>query len=79
MISRFLREQAWWRLNSAGVSALRIARNAVALLDAAAYVADLPGELGRRDGSGLPLLQPLAALGGTPAAFGGNSGAGRKG
>jgi DNA gyrase subunit A len=30
---------------------------------------DLPGELGRRDGSGLPLLQPLAALGGTPAAF----------
>jgi DNA gyrase subunit A len=40
---------------------------------------DLPGELGRRDGSGLPLLQPLAALGGTPAAFGGNSGAGRKG
>jgi DNA gyrase subunit A len=30
---------------------------------------DLPGELGRRDGSGIPLLQPLAALGGTPAAF----------
>jgi DNA gyrase subunit A len=30
---------------------------------------DLPGELGRRDGSGLPLLQPLSALGGTPAAF----------
>jgi DNA gyrase subunit A len=40
---------------------------------------DLPGELGRRDGSGVPLLQPLAALGGTPAAFGDNSGAGRKG
>jgi DNA gyrase subunit A len=30
---------------------------------------ELPSELGRRDGSGLPLLQPLAALGGTPAAF----------
>jgi hypothetical protein len=44
MISRFLREQAWWRLNSAGVSALRIARNAVALLDAAAYIADLPDD-----------------------------------
>jgi hypothetical protein len=44
MISRFLREQAWWRLNSAGVSALRVARNAVALLDAATYVADLPDD-----------------------------------
>ena len=44
MISRFLREQAWWRLNSTGVSALRVARNAVALLDAAAYVADLPDD-----------------------------------
>ena len=28
---------------------------------------DLPTELGRRDGSGIPLLQPLAAIGGTPA------------
>jgi DNA gyrase subunit A len=27
---------------------------------------DLPTELGRRDGSGIPLLQPLAAIGGTP-------------
>jgi len=27
---------------------------------------ELPAELGRRDGSGLPLLQPLAAIGGTP-------------
>jgi hypothetical protein len=44
MISRFLREQAWWRLNSAGVSAVRVARNVVALLDAAAYVAELPDE-----------------------------------
>jgi DNA gyrase subunit A len=30
---------------------------------------DLPAELGRRDGSGIPLLQPLAAIGGTPTAF----------
>jgi DNA gyrase subunit A len=36
---------------------------------------ELPAELGRRDGSGIPLPEPLAALGGTPAAFGGNSGA----
>jgi DNA gyrase subunit A len=28
---------------------------------------DLPTELGRRDGSGMPLLQPLATLGGRPA------------
>lgn len=42
MISRFLRNQAWWRLDSAGVSALRVARSVVALLDAAAYVAELP-------------------------------------
>ncbi|HEX4258977.1 MAG TPA: DNA gyrase subunit A, partial [Streptosporangiaceae bacterium] len=31
---------------------------------------ELPGELGRRDGSGIPLPEPLAALGGTPAAAG---------
>jgi DNA gyrase subunit A len=30
---------------------------------------DLPAEFGRRDGSGLPLLQPLSAIGGAPAAF----------
>jgi DNA gyrase subunit A len=30
---------------------------------------ELPAELGRRDGSGIPLLQPLAAIGGTPTAF----------
>ena len=30
---------------------------------------DLPAEPGRRDGSGIPLLQPLAAIGGTPTAF----------
>ncbi len=31
---------------------------------------ELPTELGRRDGSGIPLPEPLAALGGTPAAAG---------
>jgi DNA gyrase subunit A len=31
---------------------------------------ELPSELGRRDGSGVPLPEPLAALGGTPAAAG---------
>ncbi|HEY2519530.1 MAG TPA: DNA topoisomerase IV subunit A [Streptosporangiaceae bacterium] len=37
---------------------------------------ELPTELGRRDGSGLPLPEPLAALGGTPASFGGAGAAG---
>jgi DNA gyrase subunit A len=31
---------------------------------------ELPTELGRRDGSGIPLPEPLAALGGTPASSG---------
>jgi DNA gyrase subunit A len=31
---------------------------------------ELPTELGRRDGSGIPLPEPLGALGGTPASFG---------
>src|SRR5258708_1446074 len=44
MISRFLRDQAWWRLDCAGASALRIARSVVSLLDAAAYVAQVPDE-----------------------------------
>lgn len=42
MISRFLRDQAWWRLDCAGASALRVARSVVALLDAASHIADLP-------------------------------------
>jgi hypothetical protein len=44
MISRFLRNQAWWRLDCAGASALRVARSVVSLLDAAAYVAQMPDE-----------------------------------
>jgi DNA gyrase subunit A len=37
---------------------------------------ELPTELGRRDGSGIPLPEPLAALGGTPAAAGAGVAAG---
>jgi hypothetical protein len=44
MISRFLRDQAWWRLDCAGASALRVARSVVSLLDAAAYVAQVPDD-----------------------------------
>jgi hypothetical protein len=44
MISRFLRDQAWWRLDCAGASALRVARSVVALLDAAAYAAEVPDD-----------------------------------
>jgi hypothetical protein len=44
MISRFLRDQAWWRLDCAGASALRVARSVVSLLDAASYVAQLPDD-----------------------------------
>jgi hypothetical protein len=42
LIAQFLRTRAWWRLDSAGASALRMARSVVALLDAAAYLRDLP-------------------------------------
>jgi len=44
MISRFLRDQAWWRLDCAGASALCVARSVVSLLDSAAYVAQVPDE-----------------------------------
>jgi hypothetical protein len=42
MVAQFLRTRAWWRLDSAGASALRVARSVVSLLDAAAYLGDLP-------------------------------------
>jgi hypothetical protein len=41
-VAQFLRTRAWWRLDSAGASALRVARSVVSLLDAAAYLLDLP-------------------------------------
>lgn len=42
MVAHFVREQAWWRLDTPGVSAIRAARCVVALLDAAACIGALP-------------------------------------
>ena len=42
LVARFLRARAWWRLDSAGASALHVARSVVALLDAVAYLQDIP-------------------------------------
>src|ERR1700759_2177479 len=42
MVARFVREQAWWRLDTPGVSAIRAARCVVALLDAAGCISGLP-------------------------------------
>jgi hypothetical protein len=43
MVAHFVREQAWWRLDTPGVSAIRAARCVVALLDAAGCISGLPG------------------------------------
>jgi hypothetical protein len=42
LVVQYLRTQAWWRLDTAGPSALRAARSVVSLLDAAAYLRYLP-------------------------------------
>jgi hypothetical protein len=42
LVAQFLRARAWWRLDTAGDSALRVARSVVSLLDTAAYLRDLP-------------------------------------
>lgn len=42
MVAQYIREQAWWRLDSPGLSAVRVARSVVALLDAAACLNDVP-------------------------------------
>jgi hypothetical protein len=42
LIADFLRAQARWRLNSAGDSPIRVGRCVVSLLDAAAYMAEVP-------------------------------------
>jgi hypothetical protein len=42
MVAHFVREQAWWRLDTPGVSAIRVARCVVALLDAAGCISGLP-------------------------------------
>jgi hypothetical protein len=44
LIVEYLRTQAWARLDSAGPSALRVARNVVSLLDAVAYLGDMPDD-----------------------------------
>jgi hypothetical protein len=44
LVSQFLRARAWWRLDSADVSSDRAARSAVSLLDAAAYLHELPDD-----------------------------------
>jgi hypothetical protein len=42
MVTEYIRAQAWWRLDSPGPSAIRVARSVVALLDAAACIDELP-------------------------------------
>ncbi len=41
LTAQFLRERAWWRLDSAGASPLHVGRGVVSLLDAAAYLQDV--------------------------------------
>jgi hypothetical protein len=43
-VTQFFRARAWWRLDSAGGSALHVARSVVSLLDAAAYTRELPDD-----------------------------------
>jgi hypothetical protein len=42
MVVQYIREQAWWRLDSPGPNPIRVARSVVALLDAAACIAEIP-------------------------------------
>jgi hypothetical protein len=44
LVAQFLRARAWWRLDSAGTSALRVARSVVSLLDAAGYLREVPDD-----------------------------------
>jgi hypothetical protein len=55
LVAQFLRARAWWRLDTAGENALRVARSVVSLLDAAAYLRDLPDDN--------PAMRALAAAG----------------
>jgi hypothetical protein len=43
-VARFLRARAWWRLDGAGPNALHAARSVVSLLDAAAYLREIPDD-----------------------------------
>jgi hypothetical protein len=42
LVAQFLKARAWWRLDSAGASPQRAGRSVVSLLDAAAYLLDIP-------------------------------------
>ena len=44
LVAQFLRARAWWRLDSAGANALKVARSVVSLIDAAGYVCGLPDD-----------------------------------
>ena len=44
LVALHLRSCAWWRLDSAGATAIQVARSVVALLDAAVYLQDLPDD-----------------------------------
>lgn len=44
LVEQFLRERAWWRLDSAGPNPVPVARSVVALLDAAAYLQGVPDD-----------------------------------
>ena len=44
LLAQFLRARAWWRLDSAGASAVHVARSVVSLIDAAGYVHALPDD-----------------------------------
>jgi hypothetical protein len=55
LVAQFLRARARWRLDSAGACALHVARSVVCLLDAVAYLRDVPDDD--------PDLQALEAAG----------------
>jgi hypothetical protein len=59
LVAEFLRARARWRLDSAGPSALQVARSVVSLLDAAAYLRDLPD-----DDPDLLALEAMGCFGG---------------
>jgi hypothetical protein len=44
LVARFLRARAWWRLDHAGPNAVHVARSVVSLLDAVAYLQDVPDD-----------------------------------
>jgi hypothetical protein len=44
LVAQFLRARAWWRLDSAGPNAVHVARSVVCLLDAVAYLQDVPDD-----------------------------------